>query len=71
MRLLPWRRHSKLRPVSAEHGKVMSDLKDKDRVIDDLLQTADDLVSELRVSLSQAADSLRRSAAGGDDDDRG
>jgi hypothetical protein len=49
----------------------MSDLKDKDRVIDDLLQTADDLVSELRVSLSQAADSLRRSAAGGDDDDRG
>jgi ABC-type transporter Mla subunit MlaD len=52
----------------AEHRQALTDLDDKDKIIDDLLRTADDLVSELRMSLGRASASLRDSAEGADDD---
>lgn len=47
---------------------AMEVLSDKDREIDNLLQTADDLVAQLRVSVGQAAARLRPPAEEGDDD---
>lgn len=47
----------------------MTDLRDKDRVIDNLLATADGLVAELRASLAQVTADARESA--GEDDDDG
>jgi hypothetical protein len=46
----------------------MTDLTGKDEVIDGLLATAEELVSELRASLAEATAEVRRSAAGEDDD---
>jgi hypothetical protein len=46
----------------------MTDLRGKDRVIDSLLATADELVEELRKSLAQASAEANRSATGEDDD---
>lgn len=49
-------------PVLSEHVKAMTDLEDKDREIDSLLEQADSLVKELRASLSQVPAALRRPA---------
>lgn len=62
------RRLRKITPTLSEHAKTMTDLRDKDRVIDSLLATADELVEELRESLAQASAEARRSATGEDDD---
>lgn len=68
MGILPrWRRRLHAKTV-AEHRQALTDLDDKDKIIDDLLRTADDLVSELRMSLGRASASLRDSAEGADDD---
>ena len=57
---LPWLHRTPER-TPAEHAEVLADLDDKDKIIDDLLLRADDLVSELRVSLGNASAALRNS----------
>jgi hypothetical protein len=49
----------------------MTDLKDKDREIDQLLTAADTLVGELRASLARASAALQEPADGERDDDDG
>lgn len=63
-----FRRRRRTAPTPSAHVDAMTDLRDKDRVIDNLLATADGLVAELRVSLAQVAADVRRSAGEGDDD---
>lgn len=67
VRLPLWRRRIHARNM-AERRQALTDLNDKDKIIDDLLRTADGLVSELRVSLERATASLRDSAGEADDD---
>lgn len=70
---LPRRTDRKLARTPREHAEAMTDLRDKDREIDNLLTAADGLVEELKDTLAQASATLRRSAVGGEegDDDAG
>ena len=67
MRLPRLRRRTHSREL-AEHGRAMSDLGAKDAEITQLLNTADDLVSELRGSLGEVTAMLRGAAGEGDND---
>lgn len=58
-------------PTPSEHADAMTDLRDKDREIDNLLTTADALVGELRASLAQASAVLQDTGSGEEDDDNG
>jgi hypothetical protein len=67
MRLPGWS-HRIHERTPAEHAQALADLSDKDKIIDGLLQTADDLVSELRMSLGNVSAALRDSPGEADDD---
>lgn len=60
-----------VKQARAEHNRAMTDLQDKDRVIDDLLLRAEELVDELRASLVQAAAEVRSATGRGSDGDGG
>jgi hypothetical protein len=64
---LGFRRRAHARTV-AEHMQTITDLEDKDKIIDSLLKTADDLVGELRESLVRATASMRDSSGEAGDD---
>lgn len=66
----PWQPRT-LAPELREHAATMTDLKDKDREIDQLLTAADTLVGELRASLARASAALQEPADGERDDDDG
>lgn len=68
---LPRRLRRTHEQATAEHGKAMTDLDVKDREIDSLLNVADQLVCDLRVSLSEASASLRGAAGEEQKDDSG
>jgi len=54
----------------ADHEQALTDLEAKDKLVDDLLRTADGLVDELKSKLVQVSAALRDPAGGEDDDGR-
>jgi len=67
---LPGHQRRDRRQGATESELALTDLEAKDKIIDDLLEAADGLVSELRLSLSQASAVLHGGAGEGDDGDR-
>jgi hypothetical protein len=68
---LPKRLEAERTRTVADHEQALTDLEAKDKLVDDLLETADGLVDELRLALVQVSAALHDPAGGkGDDDGR-
>ena len=67
---LPKRQAREHTQTVAAHERALTDLDDKDKLVDDLLDTATGLVDELRLTLSQVSAAMRDAAGEEGDDGR-